>query len=57
MQMIIIYLSNKNVTCICLRQFGPFFKMELVIWESEFLKVFLLKLRIFQIVLRNLKLH
>jgi hypothetical protein len=26
--MFIMYLSDKSVTCICLRQIGPFFKME-----------------------------
>ena len=40
-----------------LRQIWPFFKKELIVWESEFLIVFLLKIWIFQIILRNFKSH
>jgi hypothetical protein len=49
--------SRQKITCICMRQIWSFFKKELIIRESQFLIVFLLKLRFFQMITRNLKLH
>ena len=49
--------NRQKITCICLRQIWPFFKKELIIWESKFLIFFLLKWRIFQMITGNLKLH
>jgi hypothetical protein len=35
MQMIITYLPDKEITCICLRQIWPFVKKEPIIRESK----------------------
>jgi hypothetical protein len=52
-----LYLPDKDITSICLRKIRPFFSKELVMQESEYFIVFLLKLRLFQMILRNVKLH